>query len=188
MHIAEDPRFKEHLMRPTVLEVVLRGHLWAESELIGVLEELLPFPQHIDLSRLGFPLKVALVAAHGRLPADDIPAYLKLNSLRNRIAHNLHSELTEEQVDELYHSFGARFNYLHNETNPNALLNSSDEASWIGRLRAAIAYMCIALSSEREKILEEQRQQRETIERYNKLVERLKADKANWSSNQHGTT
>ncbi len=177
MHVVDDSRFKEHLMRPTALEVLLRGHLWAESELIGILEDSLPYPQHIDLSRLGFPLKVALVAAHGRLRADDMPVYLKLNSLRNKIAHNLHTELGEEQVNELFGTFGDRFKFMYKEADIHAFLKSPDEAHYIGRLRAAIAYMCIALSSEREKIAEEQRQQREAAAKYKELVERVKAYK-----------
>jgi hypothetical protein len=34
-----------------------------ESELIAVLEEALPYPDQINLVRLGLPLKVALAAA-----------------------------------------------------------------------------------------------------------------------------
>jgi hypothetical protein len=36
-----------------------------EDQLIDVLDEVLPFPEHVDLDRLAFPQKVGLVAAHG---------------------------------------------------------------------------------------------------------------------------
>lgn len=111
-----------------LLEVLLRGHLWAESELIGILEDVLPFPARIDFARVRFPLKVALVSGHGHLEQEEAHAYLKLNSLRNKIAHNLHAELGQDAVTTLLSSFGGRLNNMLGDADDNeAVMVSTDE-------------------------------------------------------------
>src|SRR5579864_1516973 len=98
--IDNDP-FLDQLSGATPLETLLRGHLWVEAELIAALEDILPFPSQIDLGRVSFPQKVSLVAAHGFIRPGDVPAYMKLNSLRNKVAHNLAAEPNEDYADEL---------------------------------------------------------------------------------------
>jgi hypothetical protein len=177
VHVADDPRFREHLMCPTPLEVLLRGHLWAESELIGILEDTLPYPERIDFSRLSFPLKVALVAANGYLNPDDVPAFLKLNSLRNKIAHNLHTELGEESVNELLDTFGNVLKHSYGDDSGQSFAEFAGDPLWIGRLRAAIACLCIMLSGQREGIAEQHRKERETHARFIALVNWAKTGK-----------
>lgn len=80
----------------TPLELVMRGHLWIESRMIDLLNDIVPFPSRIDFGRFTFPQKVALVAAHGGLDDDDVAAYLKLNSMRNKVAHRLDAALSAE--------------------------------------------------------------------------------------------
>src|SRR5450755_2483965 len=83
MNLEDNDDFIKHLTSEQPLEVLLRGHLWVEAELIAVLEDVLPFPEQIDLGRVSFPQKVSLVAAHGFIRPGDVPGYMKLNSLRN---------------------------------------------------------------------------------------------------------
>jgi hypothetical protein len=176
VHVAQDERFKEHLKRSNPLEVLLRGHLWAESELIGILEDSLPHPELINFSRLSFPLKVTLVAASGYMQKDDIPAFLKLNSLRNRLAHNLHAELNEESVNELLGTFGEILRYTYpDESEQLFAAFGGDDPPWVTRLRAAIACLCIHLSSQRERIEELKRQDRENHTQFLELVAQVKA-------------
>src|SRR4051794_10076711 len=69
-----DPnRFFEDLGDGSAFEVVLRGHLWVEHELLRSLTSALPYPDRVDLDRLPFGLKVGLVAAHGLMRADEVP-------------------------------------------------------------------------------------------------------------------
>ncbi len=88
----DDNRFFEHLSSASSLEVMLRGHLWVEAKLISALEQALPFPGLVDFGRFTFPQKVALAAGHGFIRADDVPAYLALNRLRNKLAHRVSKE------------------------------------------------------------------------------------------------
>ena len=152
-------------MSPTSLEVLLRGHLWVESELIAILEEVLPYPKEINIVRLAFPLKVNLTAAHGCIHSGDVPAYLKLNSLRNKAAHNLHDDPNEDAVKDLLQNFGTNLKYLYRDNDGEAFINPGEQL-WLGKLRAAISCLCIGLSGEREQLAEHHRQQVENSKRY----------------------
>jgi hypothetical protein len=174
VHVADDPRFQEHLKRANPLEILLRGHLWAESELIGIIEDTLPHPERVELSRISFPLKVALVAANGYLEPDDVAAFLKLNSLRNKLAHNLHIELGEELVNELLASLSQRLRYMYGNEGEE-FFTAFGDVLWIARLRATIACLCIRLSSQREAIAEVRLKDRENHARFLALVDRVKA-------------
>lgn len=83
MPIQDDSRtqsFLADLNSESLLQLVVRGHLWIEGELIALIEQSLPFPSMIDLARLTFPTKLDLAAAHGHVREEDIPAYRKLNA------------------------------------------------------------------------------------------------------------
>src|SRR5690242_9787396 len=62
-------RLQSDLATGTLLEIVLRGHLWIESEIIGGVTDQFPFPDQIDVARLTFPTKLSLAAAHGLIPS-----------------------------------------------------------------------------------------------------------------------
>jgi hypothetical protein len=154
MHVDDNDRFLMHLTSAQPLEVLLRGHLWVEAELIAVLKDVFPFPSQIDLGRISFPQKVSLVAAHGFIRPEDIPAYMKLNSLRNKVAHNLSAEPGEEYSNALLESFGAHLNYLVADFQKPGF--HWDE--WIWRLRYLITALCLNLSTERERLYEYRKQ------------------------------
>jgi hypothetical protein len=155
MQVEDNDQFIEHITSARPLEVLLRGHLWVEAELIAILQDVIPFPNLIDLDRVNFPQKVSFVAAHGFIRPEDIPAYMKLNSLRNRVAHNLAAEPGEEYAHDLIGSFGTHLKHLI-----DGLSNESDLRwdEWIWRLRYAITALCINLSTERERLTEYRRQ------------------------------
>jgi hypothetical protein len=155
MHIEDNDQFTEHLTSARPLEVLLRGHLWVEAELIAVLQDVLPFPNLIDLDRLNFPQKISFVAAHGFIRPEDIPAYMKLNSLRNKVAHNLTAEPGEEYANDLISSFGPHLKHLIDELSKESDLRWEE---WIWRLRYAITALCINLGTERERLTEYRRQ------------------------------
>jgi hypothetical protein len=99
-------RYLEHINSPSPLEIVLKGHLWIEGELAETILAFLPAPQHLDLPRLTFRNKVALAAAIGGVLDESVPPLLALNSLRNRLAHQLHHEVSPADERTLYDSLG----------------------------------------------------------------------------------
>lgn len=87
------------------LALVLRAHLYIEGALIKRIEEALTRPDAIDVARMQFPTKLSLAIALGKLESTEKTAFLQLNRIRNRFAHNLRTELVEKDEQELYGSF-----------------------------------------------------------------------------------
>ena len=166
----DETRFFEHLTSESSLEVLLRGHLWVEAQLITALEEVIPFPSLVDFGRFTFPQKVALAAGHGFIRADDVPAYLKLNALRNRLAHRVTEEPDEAYATELYGVLGAHLRRL--------LAGFADEqrwewSDWLQRLRLCIMAMYIALDTDTDRLRAYRRQVQAANEALRASAERL---------------
>ena len=79
--ISESLRVEDHL------GVIIRGHLYVESKIIELIENALPDPGAIDLTRLNFPTKLELASALRVFDESNKRPYSALNSLRNRLAH-----------------------------------------------------------------------------------------------------
>lgn len=94
-------RFRSHLSSEEPLEVLIRGHLWVEATMSGLLSRSLEKPEALDDARLSFSQTLALCDAMGLIPSDLIPVLRRLNKLRNRVAHNLDAELAESDQREL---------------------------------------------------------------------------------------
>lgn len=95
-------KLSEHLSdHSSRLEIVLRGHLWVESVLNGLIESKLAHPDALDIDRLSFANKVSLAHALGVLPPGDVGWFRKLGKLRNRLAHTLGGEPTDQELEEL---------------------------------------------------------------------------------------
>lgn len=167
-----DPRLFEHLAEGSPFEVVLRGHLWVEAQLISVLEEVLPFPDEVDLARFTFPQKISLVAAHGFIRPADVASYMKLNALRNRLAHRAEEDPREDWADGLLDSFGP---HLRNLIQPFAAGPQWQWDDWQSRLRLGILTLCIALDAERDRYVAYRREVRQANRRLRQAARRLVA-------------
>lgn len=84
---ADEP-WRELLERRDPLSIFIRGHLWVEADLEELILAALEVPDSFAkaLQRLSFRDKVALAKAQGNLPWAD--ALLRLNAIRNKIAHD----------------------------------------------------------------------------------------------------
>ncbi len=138
-------QFYEDVGNGTVFEVVLRGHLWVESELLRSLEAALPFPALAELDRIAFGHKVALVAAHGLMKPDERSGFQRLNLMRNRLAHRLDGEFTERDESDLLNALGAR-----HRANVDLVVTSGTPSTFPNRLRIAVTAMCVQLQIDRD--------------------------------------
>lgn len=86
------------------LQVVLRAHLLLEETLMNLIESVLEFPDEIDLVQIPFSKRIDLAVAIGVLPRDMKPRFTKINQIRNRFAHKLHSEITEDDIKAIWDS------------------------------------------------------------------------------------
>lgn len=93
--------FVEHMRDPNLLTMVLKGHLWVESCLNRALELSFEHPDRVEIDRLPFSAKVNLCLAASAIRKDDAPALRLLNKIRNRMAHDLHSSITDADVRAL---------------------------------------------------------------------------------------
>lgn len=131
----------------SAFETVLRGHLWVEGELLRSLEAALPFPGRVDLDRIPFTQKVALVAAHGLMRDDEQAGFRRLNTLRNRMAHRLDAALTEQDEADLCNALGGR-----HRGHLAALRESEFPQEFPHGIKYALTAMCIQLQVDREKM------------------------------------
>lgn len=86
-----------------LVSVVLRGHLVIEELLYYVIQSHFPSPEHLDSARLRFPQLVALARSLEKIsvvPAQIWDSLLRLNSLRNSLAHNLEPSNLTKQISD----------------------------------------------------------------------------------------
>ena len=84
------------------LEVVIRGHLYVESELDNLLKLKLKEPRFLFENSFMFNSKLKTALALGLIKGEEKSAYSKLNKLRNDFAHNLNYELTEKDFNDIF--------------------------------------------------------------------------------------
>lgn len=96
--------FREHMSDPNLLAMLLKGHLWIESCLNTALEVAFENPDRAEIARLPFAAKLNLGLASGALTAEEAAPLKLLNRIRNRIAHDLHSSASEDDVAALEES------------------------------------------------------------------------------------
>jgi hypothetical protein len=165
-HSERERQFLAHISMDAPLEIILRGHLWVESSLIRLIEEVLPHPEAIDLARFTFPQKLGLGVALGLVRPDYAPAYLKLNGLRNRVAHDLFSAITQMDQVELLHALGPALRHMSGVD-----AEEHREELFPDPLRAAIATLLLELDGVRESVIKH----REEMAALHKRVQELRA-------------
>jgi len=81
--------------------ILVNVHLHLEAFVIELASRRLAKPAALDFDRLNFPSKVGLAIALGAIPEIAGPALRTINTIRNRLAHNLRAEVTEADVTTL---------------------------------------------------------------------------------------
>ena len=82
------------------LTLVVRGHLSLEAVLNHVLDRARPRGLTEEFDSLRFPQRVDLAIALGKLDIESRPAWMKINAIRNRFAHDLDAKITNEEARE----------------------------------------------------------------------------------------
>lgn len=108
------------------LELFLRIHLWAEAALIQLIRLHLSHPDVLDVETLRFPSKLQLTSALGGLPERCMQPYLKLNNLRNKLAHRLSFRLSDDDIVDLRTSLTDGLECYYNHVAQRATSESDD--------------------------------------------------------------
>jgi len=135
------------------MEQVVRGHLWIESGLITLIEAVLPFPDRVDLARFTFVQKLDLATAHGFVRPEDVPAYRRLNAIRNKVAHRLDGALGEQDQADLVNTFGSELRAMFDQYIEDKGLT---DAHWTDRFSYAVLYLYLRLDVEHDRYQEHQ--------------------------------
>lgn len=96
--------FLSHTEDRSLIEVLLKGHLWVESCLNRGVRIGLVKPDSVDLDRMPFSRKLDLAHGLGVVRDDLIQPLRLLNKLRNRLAHELTAEPTQDELLQLVSS------------------------------------------------------------------------------------
>jgi len=77
---------------------ILRAHLFVEHFMTELLRTENPNLEDLDKARLTFAQKVALIKTESFLIKELLPGIIRLNKIRNRLAHSIHAKMTCEDV------------------------------------------------------------------------------------------
>jgi hypothetical protein len=94
-------QLRDHLSDSSGQTAVLKAHLWVETMLNGLIAVTLAKPDALDFDRMAFAQKVNLALASGGLQESIAPCVKALNKLRNKLAHQLDADATDESLDAL---------------------------------------------------------------------------------------
>ena len=131
------PTLIEHLNSKDHLALIIRAHLYVEAILIRHIETALANKGRFDAATLTFPKKVSLAVAMGKVdPAADLSALNALNRLRNKFAHNLDTQLQEQDEHDLYIALSKRQRVVVDDLR-------KDELDYTGRLRCDLVGLIV---------------------------------------------
>jgi hypothetical protein len=97
--------FEAIAVRP--IHIIVTGHLCLDEILTVAIAESMVDPSAAELDRFRFPQKVGLAVALGIVPSDSRPAFLKLNQLRNDLAHRSMDDLLARDLPSIIATLSA---------------------------------------------------------------------------------
>ncbi|MGX1778098.1 hypothetical protein ACWIGW_38745 [Nocardia brasiliensis] len=169
MDASRDDGLRRDLWADSPVEKVVRGHLWIESGLISLIEATFRFPDLVDLGRFSFVQKLALVAGYGFIRPENLPAYRRFNAVRNKVAHDLSQELTEQDLLDLVNAFGDEQRDVY-EKHAATL----DDPAWQARFSLAILHLYLRLEIEHTRFKEHEARVAKTNREIQGLVDDLR--------------
>jgi hypothetical protein len=95
----EKARFLTEMNSADAVGVLIRGHLYLEAMLIQLIETRIPKARTLDLNS---PTKVNLAVAMSLMRDSDGPALIAINRLRNRLAHDIDTNVTSTDEKNLH--------------------------------------------------------------------------------------
>lgn len=94
-------KFDKELHTGDILFMFIRSHLYLEHVLISMILEACKNPEEMTMRNVNFPTKVALAIGLGLIEARWRKPLLLVNTMRNRVAHRLTFEFTDQEKKEL---------------------------------------------------------------------------------------
>lgn len=127
-------RFDKHISNEDLTGVLIRGHLYAETEMAKILANAVPLYDKIPSGQLMFEAKVAWLRAFAIISSDERKTLQALNKIRNKLAHitkpGTVPELSTKQINDLRDTLAPSMLEVtdpneHNSTDAAVVLRSS---------------------------------------------------------------
>lgn len=161
----------EHINADSAVELLLRGHLWAEAALRDGIAAAVDRPQYLRLDRWTNAQLIDLGLAVGAIPGDLELPMRRLNTLRNRLAHDVTLEVSdEEQGSDLFASLPPERQQFLRERMAADRGDSEPEGGrdQVPFLRYAIAGIVIGMQSWRQSIVDQKAELERRLDGYRK--------------------
>lgn len=97
----DEAKFNKRIQNGERWQQLLQCHLYFEHVIDRMLHDALPFPNEIQLIRMGFRQRLDLVRALGLLPVELVTTIKRITKLRNDAAHELDFEVSDQAVEDL---------------------------------------------------------------------------------------
>ena len=96
---------REELNSSDPISTILRGHLYIEHSLDEMLNIELKRPELINLSKINFSVKPKLCLALGIIDQRTSNICLKINKIRNSLAHHLDNNIDKSVLNDLLNEY-----------------------------------------------------------------------------------
>ena len=117
--IPSDAAFEQAISPDDLLPLLLRAHQLIELTMNEAIAEALPYPHDMEIQRLTFALKIDFCVALRILGPEEAPAFRKINSLRNAVAHRAGAAISDRDRVDLWNALSTNQRHLANISNPH---------------------------------------------------------------------
>lgn len=94
-------KFRAEIKNGKRWQQLVQSQIYLEHIVAQILRDAIPFPDEISFSRMPFGPRLDLARALDLMPADIVVAARRISKMRNRVAHNLSFEISDDQVRDL---------------------------------------------------------------------------------------
>ncbi|MDV2685177.1 hypothetical protein RYX56_12505 [Alkalihalophilus lindianensis] len=98
MNDLERKKFIKHLENDDELQIIIRTHLYIESQFASFLKRALINHKVLNLNKMSYHNKLNLCVALGLFDEAHSSSYREYNTLRNKIAHNLDYKVSQKDL------------------------------------------------------------------------------------------
>ncbi|WLG16651.1 hypothetical protein QM225_005417 (plasmid) [Bacillus cereus] len=95
-------KFYDEVSNQEPLYIFIRGHLYLESMMIQMIQKY--FPCELKDTIFNFAHKVELISAMGYISSELKRGILKVNRVRNNLAHNIDMQLDDNVINDIMNS------------------------------------------------------------------------------------
>jgi hypothetical protein len=143
--------FDKGMQTGDMLFMFIRAHLYLEHVLISMILEACKSPEEMSMRNINFPTKVELCIGLGLIRATWRKPLMRINTMRNRVAHRLSFEFTEQEKQELIGRLPDQ--HLLDEAAKEAKLEPGDRSKleWWRILRVVVVWMDIVRQHHQEE-------------------------------------